>query len=156
MTFFCNICKLYWSCGYPDNQAIIPFKICKHCIDGEELDLKTRTENAITLSQLKKLEYFYALKYWDSMPPFEDLTHLILHNSKMLGLLSSLTEVAQHASRGDMQTPILTLHLKKRVIGNYLIWATHYARVWGLSLSECFNDKQDNNVRRANAQHANL
>lgn len=117
----------------------------------------TEDEDArLTIQQLKNLEKAYGAEYWDDMPEFEDLSHLILHNTKMLGLLSSVCEVGQHACRGDMKMPKLTEALKRRIIGNFIIWATHYANVWNLSIEDCFVEKQLSNIRRARAEHASL
>ena len=106
-------------------------------------------DEEITLAELKTLEEFYSSKYWSDMPEFEELTHLILHNQKMLGLLGNVCEVGQHAAKGDMKLPILTEHLKRRLVANYLIWATHYAKVWGLNMAECFVAKHLDNIKRA-------
>ena len=109
-------------------------------------------DSEITLSQLKTLERVYAEEYWDNMTEGDDLTHLVLHNTKMLGLLASLCEVWQHSTRGDMKEPKFTDALKRRILGNYLIWATHYSNVWGIPLGDCFEEKELSNIYRAKSE----
>lgn len=106
-------------------------------------------DDHVTLSQLKEAERVYASLYWQDMSQFAELTHLILHNQKMLGLLGNVCEVGQHAEAKTMQMPKLTEHLKRRIVANYLIWAVHYADKWGLSLADCFVSKHLDNLRRA-------
>jgi hypothetical protein len=102
-----------------------------------------------TIEELLDLEKAYANIYWDkTMKPFEDLGHLVMHNMKTIGVLANIAEVGQHSEKGSMKTPILIERTKKKLIGNYLVWAFHYANEWGLDPFECFILKQQSNVNR--------
>src|SRR5713101_3818998 len=103
----------------------------------------------ISLRDLLTLERKYSNIYWSkNMSPYEDLSHLALHNAKMIGAMSSIAEVGQHAEKGDMKLPKLTEYMKGRIVGNYLVWALHYANEWGVNPLECFIRKQERNVKR--------